>query len=174
MERDIVERLAMDSASGELSEDMEAIFKEYLAEHPDENKWAEDMMRICQATQMTVDAKTNRAAIADVDIKPRLMVRLLPIARWAAVVIFAAFIGIAAGRWSKSPVISERPAHITAFSDLTVERPGLDLEGVGESFWQRKALAMLTSPSSQIHGDYVTGPKLWERYRQFIKEKNYE
>ncbi len=179
MERDAIERLAMDSAAGELNEDTGALFKEYLAEHPDANKWAEDMLGIYEKTEAAIGVKTKHTAridtsIADVDMKPRSMVFWLPIARWAAVVIFAAFIGVAAGRWSKSVHLERNPQRTIVSQDLTVEQPSLDLESIGESFWRKKALAMLTSPSSKIHEDYVTGPKLWERYRQFIKEKNYE
>lgn len=179
MERDAIERLAIDSAAGELNEDTGALFKEYLAEHPDANKWVEDMLGIYEKTEAAVDIKTKRAAgtdtiTANVGTKHRSTIQWLPIARWAAVVIFAAFIGVAAGRWSKSVPLERNPQRTTLSQDSTVERPSLDLESIGESFWQKKAMAMLTSPSSKIHGDYVTGPKLWDRYRQFIKEKNYE
>ncbi len=179
MERDAIERLAMDSAAGELNEDTGALFQEYLAEHADANKWVEDMLGIYEKTEAAIGIKTKRAtgtdtSTANVGKKYRSMIQWLPIARWAAVVIFAAFIGVAAGRWSKSIPLEQNPQRTTVSQDLAVESPSLDLESIGESFWQKKAMAMLTSPSSKIPGDYVTGPKLWEKYRQFIKEKNYE
>ena len=46
MEREAIERLAMDSAAGELNQDAEALLRTYLAEHPQANEWAEDMLQI--------------------------------------------------------------------------------------------------------------------------------
>ncbi len=179
MERDAIERLAIDSSAGELNEDTEALFKAYLAEHPEANKWVEDMLGIYEKTEVAIDAKTKHAVradtgLADVGTKPHSMVRWLPIARWAAVIIFAAFIGVAVGRWSKSPALQPKPQRGMVSQGLTVKQPSFDLENIGDSFWRKKAMAMLTSRSSKIHKDYVTGPTLWEKYRQFIKERHHE
>jgi hypothetical protein len=178
MDRMSIERLAIDSAAGELSKDAEALLKAYLAEHPDEKKWAEDMLDIYQATQMTIDAKTKHLAVADESMavreKLRLPVNWLPVGRWAAVVIFSALIGVTAGRLSKSPIVEQNPQRVAIAQGTTEEKPTIDLENVGESFWRKKAVAMITSPSYMTHGDYVKGSKLWEKYRRFIKERNYE
>lgn len=179
MEREQIERLAIDSAAGQLNEDTQALFKEYLAEHPEANKCVEDMLGIYQMTDTAITEKTKRAActdtsIADAGTKPHSMIYVLPIARWAAVVIFAAFIGIAVGRWTKSPVLVERPGQFSAYRDSTVKRTGIDIEDTGESFWRQKALAMFQAKPSMARTVSMTGPTLWEKYRQFIKERHYE
>jgi len=173
MDRVSIERLAIDSAAGQLNEDAEALLKEYLAEHSEANKWFLDIRDIYDKTQAAFDVKTAFTK-QPTENKPALKLNWLPVARWAAVVIFAAFIGVAAGRWSKSPASEPNPQRTTASQGPAVEQPSFNLESIGGSFWREKAVAMITSPSSEIHRDYVTGPKLWEKYRQFIKEKNYE
>jgi len=173
MDRNAIERLAIDSAAGQLNEDAEALLKEYLAEHSEANKWFLDIRDIYGKTQAAFDVKTAFTK-QSTGKKPFLKLNWLPVARWAAVVIFAAFIGVTAGRWSKSPTLEPNPQRTITSQGPATEQPSFDLESIGESFWREKAVAMLTSPSSRIQKDYVTGPKLWEKYRQFIKEKNYE
>jgi hypothetical protein len=179
MEREQIERLAIDSAAGELNEDMQALFDEYLAEHPEVRKYTDDMLGIYEKTDAAVIAKTQHDTrmdlnLADSRAKSHVRVLLLPIARWAAVIIFAAFVGIIAGRWSKSPVLIERPGATLAHPGADVQQKKFDLENTGDSFWRDKVVAMMTSRPSSVNRDFVTGPGLWERYREFIKEKNYE
>lgn len=178
MERDEIERLAMDSMAGELNEDAEALFKEYLAEHPEANKWAGGMLEIYEKTGAAIEAKTTHInGISEgkkvISISPRLYVRWLPIARWAAVVIFAAFVGISVGRWTKSPVVPEWSEEITDYPDSTAERV-IATQDIGDSFWREKALAMFQAKPSMSRTVSITGPNLWEKYRQFIKERSYE
>ena len=179
MEREQIERLAMDSAAGELNEDMQALFEEYLAEHLEAKKYVEDILGIYEKTDAAVVAKTQPVVetdlnTANINIRSHSRVLWLPIARWAAVVIFAAFVGIAVGRWSKSTVLPEKPRQIAVYQDSAVQQKKFGLDGIGDSFWRDKAVAMMTSRPISIQEDYVTGPGLWERYRQFIKEKHYE
>ena len=179
MEREQIERLTIDSAAGQLNADARIMFKEYLAGHPEANKCVEDMLGIYQMTDTAITEKTKRAAktdtsIADIRTKPHSMIYLLPIARWAAVVIFAAFIGIAVGRWTKSSVLAERPGQFSAYRDSTVKRTGIDIEDTGESFWRQKALAMFKAKPSMASTASITGPTLWEKYRQLIKDRHYE
>lgn len=179
MEREQIERLAIDSAAGELNEDIQALFEEYLAEHPEAKTSVEDMLGIYEKTDAAIIAKTKHTAetdlnTADISVKSRTNVLWLPIARWAAVIIFAAFVGIVVGRWSKSPVLAERPVQMAAYPGPAVQKKNFDLENTGDSFWRDKVVAMMTSRPHSIRKDFVTGPDLWERYREFIKEKNYE
>jgi hypothetical protein len=179
MEREQIERLAIDSAAGELNEDAQALFEEYLAEHPEYKICIEGMMGIYQKTDAAIIAKTKHTVetdlnTADISVKSHSRVLWLPIARWAAVIIFAAFVGIAVGRWSKSPVLVERPVQIAAYPGPNVQQRNFDLENTGDSFWRDKVVAMMTSEPHSIRKDSITGPGLWERYREFIKEKNYE
>ena len=176
MEHDAIERLAIDSAAGQLNEDTEALFREYLAEHPEANKQVENMLEIYEKTEAAIGVKTKHTAgkdksIAEAGTKSRSMIYWLPIARWAAVVIFAAFIGLAVGRWTKSPVLVGRPGPLTAYRNSNVNRTS---EDTGESFWRNKALAMFQAKPSMVREVSITGPTLWEKYRQFIKERHYE
>jgi len=179
MEREQIERLAMDSAAGELNEDMQALFDEFLTGHPEVKKYVEDMLGIYKKTDAAITAKTQHAVKTDFDmteinIKSHTRVLWLPIARWAAVIILAAFIGIVAGRWSKSPVLVERPGAKVVHPGADVQKKKFDLDDKGDSFWREKVVAMMASRSNGIQADFVTGPGLWERYREYIKEKNYE
>jgi len=179
MEREQIERLAIDSAAGQLNEDAQVLFEEYLAGHPEAKDWAQAMLWIYQKTEIAVTEKTKRAfmpdaGMADAGTKPYSKIHCLPIARWAAVVIFAALIGAAAGRWTKSPVLLERPDQIAAYPDSPVNRAGPDIEFTGRSFWREKALAMFQAKPSAANTVSITGPTLWEKYRQFIKERHYE
>ena len=170
MDREQIERLAIDSAAGQLNEDAEALLKEYLAEHSQANKWFLDIKEVYGKTQAAFDKKTASTK-QPTEYKPFQKISWLPVARRAAVLIFAVLLGATAGRWSKSLTPETNPQRITISQGPTVERPSFN---IGESFWRKKAIAMITSPSSKIQKDYVTGPKLWEKYRQFIKERNYE
>lgn len=170
MDRESIERLAIDSAAGQLNEDAEALLKEYLAEHSQAGEWFTDIKEIYDNTQAVFDTKT---APAKTESKPAQKIYRLPVVRRAAIIIFAVFLGAAAGRWSNSPSPVEKPGRITAYHDPDTSKMSLNPDDIGESFWRRKAVAMITS-SSGIKKDHVTGPKLWEKYRQFIKEKNYE
>ena len=177
MEREQIERLAIDSAAGELNEDVQALFDEYLAGHPETKTYVQDMLGIYEKTDAAVVAKTQPAVetdlnTANINIRSHPRVFRLSIARWAAVIIFAAFVGITVGRWSKSPVPPDRTGQIAAYPGPAVQQRSVDLGG--NSFWRDKALAMMTSRPISIQEDYVTGPGLWERYREFIKEKHYE
>ena len=61
MRREIIERLAIDSAAGELNEDMEALFRAYLAEHSEAKKWAEDLSDVFEKTEAAIAAKIEPA-----------------------------------------------------------------------------------------------------------------
>jgi len=178
MKREIIERLAIDSAAGELNEDTEALFRAYLAEHPDASKWVENMLEIYEKTGAAIDAKTKHAIRADtgekvVGTRHRSHVHWLPIARWAAVVVFAACVGAGVG-WSRSNVLPQKQKSVTVSPSITAKQPSFDLEDIGEGFWRNKAIAMLNSPSEKIHTNYIAGPSLWDKYRKYIKEKHYE
>jgi hypothetical protein len=178
MEREQIERLAMDSAAGELNEDAQELFEEYLAGHPEDKTYVRDMLGIYEKTDAAIIAKTQHAVKNDLNTDiiagSHSRVSWLPIARWAAIVIFAAFVGIVAGRWSISPVPPDKPGHIAAYQDSTERQQSNDLEKNGGSFWRDKAVAMMTSRPVNIKRNNVTGPGLWEKYREVIKEKNYE
>ena len=178
MEREIIERLAIDSAAGELNEDAEALLEAYLAEHPEANQWTEDMLRIYQKTEATINAKTRSAdagvGIEVAEAKSVLQVNWLAVGRWAAVVFLAAFIGVGLGRWSKSEPITGKSGSATVLPSLMVKWPGYAVEDTARSFWRAKAIASLKPRPYRGHKAYMQFGGLWERYRQYIKEKSYE
>ena len=59
MEREAIERLTIDSAAGELNEDAEALLRTYLAEYPQANKWAEDILQIYYRTEAAIKTKAT-------------------------------------------------------------------------------------------------------------------
>jgi len=178
MKRDAIERLAIDSAAGELNEDAQALFRTYLTEHPRANKWAEDMLRIYGKTHAAIDAKIKTA---DVGIKgavfkarPLSKVKWLPVVRWAAVLILGSLIGFKAGRWEITdktyrivlPEPSSVPRQVKTISDFREEYAG--------TFWGDKILALLEHRSNQQYKADFNEFRFWDRYRQYIKEKRYE
>jgi len=195
VEREIIERIAIDCAGGELNEDIQALFNAYLAQNEQGGRWAEDMLRTYETTEAAISAKTRAVCTGSVTPVPKSTL-VLPlrhqriehwparrVAGWAAVLIFAAFIGAVIGRWSKPPVLPDRPASVVFGPSLkpgnvrpilTVKWPSYQLQDTGGSFWLTKAMAMLHATPDTINKDYVKGPTLWDEYRQFIKEKRYE
>ena len=127
MEREVVERLAMDRVGGELSEDGVQLLEWYLAGHPEAQGWAaeiETMYAMCAETvagdrriddQMTVARMDSRFRGNDRrsgndrgsgedrwsgEDRGSMKGRVLKIGRWAAVIMLALGAGIIWGRWS--------------------------------------------------------------------------
>jgi len=177
MERETIERLAMDLALGELSEDAVTLFETYLAEHIEARQWAEPIMQTCIRTRQSIMQKTQAAARLT-QYEP---VRLFPadwsaLARWAAVVAIAAFLGVAIGRRSV-PSPTQRPETVvvrTAPRQAGPEGWQRILSDSEQGFWQSKAIAMLQSQPREIPGSFESQPSLWDRYRQFRKERSRE
>jgi hypothetical protein len=177
MERETIERLAIDCALGELNEDAAMLFEAYLAEHAEAKQWADPMMQTCLRTREAIAQKTH-AAKAVVQPEP---VRLpwanwSTLGRWAAVIAVSAFLGVTVGRWS-TPSQTRKPDTVvvrTAQPDAGPEGWRRVLSESGQGFWQTKAVAMLQSQPREIPGSTESGPSLWDRYRQFRKERSRE
>jgi hypothetical protein len=174
MNRERIERLAIDSAAGELNEDVEALFRAYLAEHPEANPAQDEMLQVYEQTKSAIDAKTKDAD-AGVGI-PAVRARSLVRAKWweferyAAAVIVAAFIGFAGGRWAINGETSDigftqfgrAPTRIATVSDLKEQYAG--------TFWGDKALTLFEQRPGQRHkGDFKRVGFL-QRYREYKKE----
>jgi len=186
VEREIIERIAIDREAGELNQDVQALFDTYLTQNKQASRWAADMLQVYEKTEAAISAKTRAVCTGSVAPVAKTSF-VLPlrhqrighwparrVAGWAAVLIFAAFIGAVIGRWSKPPVLPERAASVAIRPTLTVDWPSYQLQNTGGSFWLTKAMAMLRAKPDMINKDYAKGPTLWEKYRQFIKEKRYE
>ncbi|MHC4559312.1 MAG: hypothetical protein ACYTFW_16180 [Planctomycetota bacterium] len=178
MNRDTIERLAMDSAAGELNEDVEALFRAYISEHPRANQWAEDMLGIYEKTEAAINTKTKTpyAGVegAEVKIKHLSQVKWRPVARWAAAVILGTVIGFSAGRWKitdetyriASPGSGRGLRQVKTVSDLKEKYAG--------TFWGDKVLALLEYRPGQQYKADLHDIRFWDRYKQYIKEKRYE
>jgi len=173
MKREIIERLSIDSAAGELNEDVEAIFREYLKEHPEANPGSEEMARIYEETAAAIGAKTGRAKAGEPIVKAE---RLVPLnrrafGRWAAVLIVGALIGFAGGRLQisgeRSKVAFIQPkqssSQIKTISDLKEEYAG--------TFWGDKALALIEQRPAKRYRAEFRDVGFWQKYK---KEMYYE
>ncbi len=176
MEREAIERLAIDSAAGQLNQDAEALFRTYLAEHPQANKWAEEILQIYNKTEAAIKMKTAHTGVGNVTpgITPVSQVRWSSVARWAAVIALGIIIGFTAGRRDKNDNTSKIafkesgriPKQVETVSDLKERYAG--------TFWGDKMLALLEHKPGQRYQANLRNVGSWDKYRQYIKEKNYE
>lgn len=176
MNREIIERLAIDSVAGELNEDAETLFRLYLDEHPQANQWANDIRQVYGQTESAIQAKT---ACTNVEqpvpiIRPVSRLTWLPVARWAAVIFLGAVIGFTAGRWevtgeTQSVVIKEPGPESESVKNVT----DLKEKYVG-TFWGDKMLALVDNTSRHQHKVNLRDIRSWESYRQFRKENHNE
>lgn len=174
MKRETIERLAMDSAAGELSEDAEVLFASYLAEHPEAEEWALEITSIYEMTQAVIDKKTKHPAPPAVAKKRSMPVNWFAAARWAAVIAIAVFAGFSAGRWNQPAKtsrteffrVAEQPRTIATVTDIK--------EKYAATFWGRKVLASI-EPKPPLHtaARNSTG-SFWDTYTRHLKEKTYE
>jgi len=173
MERERIERLAMDEALGELTEDAAALFHAWLAEHPQAKEWVGGIQSTCDKVRTAVEQKTAG------EIRPERVVRVVPLVRrvqwlsltrWAAVVTLALVFGLQVGRQAR-PL---PPAHEPAAPAPAVHAQGLQwvrpAPGSAPSFWQAQAVALLHA-KPQADGVWDARENLWERYRQRVKEQ---
>jgi len=178
MEREAIERLAIDSAAGELNQDAEALFKTYLAGHARAKRWAENVRQIYEKTEAAINIKTtgDYASGQTRSIKPNQLwqINWPRLARWAAALMFGALIGFSAGRWDRSdktyrivlPEPGRARGRIETVSDLKEKYAG--------TFWGDKMLALLEHRPGRQYEANLQGVRFWDKYKQYIKEKQYE
>jgi hypothetical protein len=178
MKREAIERLAIDSAAGELNEDVQALFDAYLAEHAQACQWAEDIAGVYKDTEAAIEAKTRDAEAGAV--VPAVKVNRLSYMTWrsfgrtAAALIVAALIGFAGGRWpitgKTSSVdfakLQEPAAQVETISDLKEKYAG--------TFWGDKVMALLESRPGQRYKADIQDVGFWQKYKEYTKEKRYE
>lgn len=179
MERQAIERLAMDAALGELNDDATALFDAYLTEHPELRQWARSMKAVCERTREAVVARTapaafppRRAAIHACRIS---RIRLANAGRWAAVVLVSLALGAAGGRRLTSS--TESTSYVTASAETTPSPARRDwravLNGWGEGFWEAKAAATLRPQPGPAGDSYEPKPSPWEMLKQRQKERRH-
>jgi hypothetical protein len=176
MEHQIIERLAMDAALGELNEDAEALLDAYLAEHPDARRWAQHMQTVCARTQEAIDIKTRRKdapTCIPAAIRPqRIVVPWARLGRWAAVVAISLIAGAVIGRWAGTHAIAPE----TNVAVETMHSGGFKnwqelLSEPGKGFWEAKAAAIWRSEPRRNANPQRN---LWETLRQLQKGHNHE
>lgn len=172
MNREIIERLSIDSAAGELNEDAEIMLRFYLAEHPQAKQWADDVRLVYDLTESAIKTKTAHSDVGLIipTIRPVLRVKWLPVARWAAMIVFGIFIGFTAGRWE----IPARTQKIAFQESTEFSKPVESVSDLKEryagTFWGDKMLAMLEHhPKTNLRNS-----KSWDTYKQYMKGKNNE
>lgn len=178
MNREVVERLAIDCAAGELNEDSRSLFEAYLAEHPGAKEWAQDILHLYRQTETAISSKTatTGVGIAAVCIKSRraAWARWRPAMRWAAVVFVAALVGAGAGRWSKSPLVVQKPDRAIASATPSVAPASLDSEAAAGGFWRAKALAMFEPGPYRERDAALQAGGLRQKYEHYIKERYHD
>jgi hypothetical protein len=176
MNREIIERLAIDSVAGELNEDTEALFQIYLSGNPQAQRWAEDVRQIFHETEAVIQEKTTLASDqkSTSRMTPALRVSWLPVARWAAAIVFVIFIGFTAGRWEVTDPVQRIVVH-EPDSNLKPVETVTDLkEKYVGTFWGDKMLALVDNSARRQHTANLSDTRSWDTYRQYIKEKNHE
>ena len=176
MERERIERLAMDSALGELSEDAAALLEAYLATNAPAREWARRMRCACEAAHRVVSTKTRTPAerIPSSPATPRLPWRMIcpTLGRWAAVILCALLMGAAAGRWSKPRDVFPAGVPVTVVQGAPAARGWDRLVGeTGQGFWRARALALVRSESSRAQPS-TAGENLWDKYRRYVREQS--
>jgi len=178
MERETIERLAMDRTLGELDADTTALLDAYLAEHPEMRPWAEGMSRTCERTREAIARKTQTSSTDTQPHKARVYrLRRIPWgapARWAAVILISLGIGAGVGRQFRPGVSAPRPVLVQA--QPTPARAGWErIAGAsGDGFWETKAVAMLQPKVYELPRPRAAHAGFWDRYRQSRKERSYE
>ena len=173
MERERIEKLAIDSAMGELNEDAKILLGVYLAEHLEAKQWADDMLQIYEQTQAAIDMDTKEddaySKTTVFKMKSTSRMKWLAVGRWAAVVILMISIGVIVGRWTKPKQIVQQQ-DVRVVSGRKFYRPGYN----ENSFWYQKAMALNKPRYLSRSGMGFERQSLWGKYRQYIQEKNYE
>ena len=178
MERETIERLAMDRTLGELDADTTALLDAYLAEHPEMQLWAEVMSQTCERTRDAISRKAQSNGIDDRAREARVhCLAAIPwwtLARWAAVILISLGIGAGVGRRFRPD--APPPPVVVARAPSTPARAGWGrIVGVSEdSFWEAKAVAILKPKVYEPSRARTAGTGLWDRYRQSRKERSYD
>jgi predicted DNA binding CopG/RHH family protein len=178
MERENIERLTIDAAAGELNQDAETLFGAYLAEHPEASRWARNMLQTYEKTQAAIHTKTANADVSSgrpvIKKKGLPYLRWQSLIRWAAVLLVGIVIGHVAPRRPAAdrtgPTVlgepHQRQAHVKTVQDLKQKYAG--------TFWGDKILALMEHRPRQFYRGTTSDTSLWDRYRQYVKEKHHE
>jgi len=178
MERDIIERLAIDQTLGELDSDTVALFKAYLAGHAEARHWAQAIAQTCTATQEALRHKTQPVGEhrheVSVSASWPSITAWRTWGRWAAVIVICLGLGMTVGRWSKPQPTTTRTIIVQAEPTATSDDWTQAMNKPGQGFWEAKAVAMLRMKPEGTPKTRAAHRSLWDRYRQSRKGRSYE
>jgi anti-sigma factor RsiW len=178
MEREIIERLIIDSVMGELNEDVKKLLAEYLADHPEAKTWSDEILEDYDLVALTLKTKTHD--VKSTPTKPIAQKRMLlsnlnwqPVAKWAAMIMLAAFVGIGFSRWPKEKRTDiQSPTHQQSHN-FSIKRFTSDTIDKDQGFWQTKALAFIESDKKKKQKPSKKNTNLWEMYKN-AKENHHD
>ena len=192
MEREVIERLAMDRVGDELSDDGVKLLEWYLEEHAEAKVWAaemEEMYAICAETVAGDRRIDDQITAARMDSRLRGNdrgsgnERVLKIGRWAAVILMALGVGIIWGRWSVEPLevgpretIQVVQAEPKEDLESKVQKMIEGDEEASESesgFWETKIVATLGVKPRVKRDEPVQEEGFWSRIRGQNRKDNY-
>ncbi len=176
MERERIERLAMDEAAGELNDDAAALLRAYLTEHAEANRWAQEIAQTCHQVRAALEKKmaATPAETQRTLHTRRTVARLnwLAPARWAAVIVLALLVGLQLGRrWQPQPP-AVGPFAPTPMVSSNEREPGTSTLGQPSGFWEAKAV-VLREAKPHTGASRDVRENLWEKYRQYLKERQH-
>lgn len=172
MDRDTIERLAIDLAGGELESDVEALLEAYLADHPEWRETAARMRAAYQHCREAVEARVRTALPASATRGPVTARRPRPRrGRWlgrAAALLLALAVGAAGGWWAgrdRGPTA----VRVVRVREATAEPDTARTERFGP-FWQAKIQALMEGRSGPPPSEVDGHKRFWSRFLPPEKE----
>ncbi|MBN1804330.1 MAG: hypothetical protein JW837_03690 [Sedimentisphaerales bacterium] len=176
MNKDVIERLSIDLAAGELNEDVRILFKTYLDEHSQAKKWSEDIFQIYSSTETAINSKIR--AISQTAAKhPEHKIAhfryqaIRRYGRWAAVIALAFILGGIFGRKYTPVQINPEVKLVQEAGKSIPFKESIFNKAKDDGFWRDKITAALTPKPNLVTTSKST---LMEQYRQYMKGHNYE
>lgn len=170
MQRDTIERLAMDMAMGQLDDDVKTLLTDYLDEHPNEKTWAHEMIKDCNIIEDTLKTKTKlpQAQYKKQNFKKTIIflnANIKSFSKVAAVFIFASMIGIGFSRFPKQLETFTKLPGREQKSEFLIRQITPDTPEQGEGFWQVKAAAFTEPRQHTINRASQNAGNLWANYQ---------
>jgi hypothetical protein len=170
MDRDAIERLAIDMAAEELNEDMQALLKEYLAGNHQANEWAEQMLDVFAKTEDAITAKTTDDKVPIAAATGRSEMRWQPVARWAAVIMITATIGFLVGRRFHTPTAEKVTPTTYAVAAAPVRTLADFKERYEDTFWGDKILSSFERTDQLQRSRRISSRSLLHDLDEYLKE----
>ena len=172
MDRDTIERLAVDLAGGELEGDVEALLEAYLADHPEWREAVTRMRATYQHCREAVEARVRIALPASATRGPVTPRRPWPRRGWwlgrAAALLLALALG-AAGGWWAGRARGPTAVRVVRVREAAAEPDTAQIERLGP-FWQVKVQALMEGRSGPPPPEADGHKRFWSRFLPPKKE----